>query len=248
MPEIITLLLVLFIGIVTGFFDSVIGAGGLISVPSLIFLGLPPQVAIATDRLGTLGQIFTALIKFWQAKKIVWKYVPILAAISLFGSLIGANILLNVNPRILESVVGILILILLPFIFLKRDIGIETIKTGKLRIIIGLMIYFFIMIFGGFFGQGTGPMIFYVLTFFLGFTLIEVLATGIIPWFILSVSSLVIFGFNGIINYKIGIILLIGMAIGGYAGAHVALKKGNQWIKRLFIIFVIISGIKLLFF
>ena len=110
------------------------------------------------------------------------------------------------------------------------------------------MIYFFIMIFGGFFGQGTGPMIFYVLTFFLGFTLIEVLATGIIPWFILSVSSLVIFGFNGIINYKIGIILLIGMAIGGYAGAHVALKKGNQWIKRLFIIFVIISGIKLLFF
>ena len=78
MPEIITLLLVLFIGIVTGFFDSVIGAGGLISVPSLIFLGLPPQVAIATDRLGTLGQIFTALIKFWQAKKIVWKYVPIL--------------------------------------------------------------------------------------------------------------------------------------------------------------------------
>ena len=68
MPEIITLLLVLLIGLVTGFFDSVVGAGGLISVPSLIFLGLPPQVAIATDRFGILGQTFAALVKFWKAK------------------------------------------------------------------------------------------------------------------------------------------------------------------------------------
>jgi len=59
------------------------------------------------------------------------------------------------------------------------------------------------MIFGGFFGQGTGPLIFYALTYFLGFTMIEVLATGIIPWFVLSISSLVIFGINGIIDYKI---------------------------------------------
>ncbi|MBS3168966.1 TSUP family transporter, partial [Candidatus Woesearchaeota archaeon] len=111
MPEIILLLLVSLIGLVTGFFDSIIGAGGLISVPSLVFLGLPPQIAIATDRLGTIGQTFTALIKFWKAKKIVWRYVPILAVISLAGSLIGANILLNVDQKILESVVGVLILI-----------------------------------------------------------------------------------------------------------------------------------------
>lgn len=246
MPEIITLLLVLFVGITAGFFDSVIGAGGLISIPSLIFLGLPPQIAIATDRFGTIGQTLTALFKFWKARKIVWKYVPILTIIALAGSLIGANILLNINPKILESVVGILILILLPLIFLKRDIGIKQVKTNKSKNIIGLAIYFFIMIFGGFFGQGTGPMIFYVLTFFLGFTMIEVLATGIIPWFVLSISSLVIFALNGIIDYEIGIVLLISMALGGYIGAHMALKKGDLWVKRLFVLFVIIFGMKLL--
>lgn len=248
MPEIITLLLVLLTGIVAGFFDSTLGAGGLISIPSLIFLGLPPQIAIATDRFGTIGQTLTSLVKFWKAKKIVWKFVPILAFISLFGSLIGANILLNVNPKVLESVVGILILILLPLIFLKRDIGVQRTKMSNTKTVIGLIIYFFIMIFGGFFGQGTGPMIFYALTFFLGFTMTEVLATGIIPWFVLSLSSLLIFALNGIIDYKTGIVLLAGMGIGGHIGAHVALKKGDLWVKRLFVLFVIIFGVKLLFF
>ncbi|MEK6921020.1 MAG: sulfite exporter TauE/SafE family protein [Nanoarchaeota archaeon] len=248
MPEIILLLLISLVGLATGFFDSVIGAGGLISVPSLIFLGLPPQIAIATDRFGTIGQTLTTFFKFWKAKKIVWKYVPILAVISLAGSLIGANILLNVDQKILESVVGILILILLPLIFLKKDLGVQQAKTSKSKTVFGLLIYFTIMVFAGFFGQGTGPMIFYALTFFLGLTMIEVLGTGIIPWFVLSVSSVIIFALNGIIDYKIGIVLFITMSIGSYIGAHVAIKKGDLWVKRLFVLFVIISGIKLLFF
>jgi hypothetical protein len=76
--------------------------------------------------------------------------------------------------------------------------------------------------------------------------MIEILATGIIPWFVLSISSLAIFAFSGIIDYRIGLVLLIGMAIGGYIGAHAALKKGDLWVKRLFVLFVIIFGVKLL--
>lgn len=64
MLDIVTILLVLFTGLAAGFFDSIIGAGGLISVPSLIFLGMPPKIAIATDRLGAIGGSVTSLIKF----------------------------------------------------------------------------------------------------------------------------------------------------------------------------------------
>ncbi|MBI4152111.1 sulfite exporter TauE/SafE family protein [Candidatus Woesearchaeota archaeon] len=248
MPEIFTLLVVLIIGLVTGFFDSVVGAGGLISVPSLIFLGLPPQVAIATDRFGILGQTLAALVKFWKAQKIVWKFVPILAVLSLIGSVIGANILLNIDQKILEIVVGVLILLLLPFIFWKRDLGITRNEMSKNKKIIGLVVYFLVMTFGAFFGQGTGPMIFFALTYFLGFTMLEVLATNIIPWLVLTLSSLVIFALNGIIDYKIGIVLLIGMTAGGYIGAHLAIKKGDLWVKRLFVFLVIGLGLKLLFF
>ena len=248
MVEIITLLLVFLTGIAAGFFDSTLGAGGLVSVPSLVFLGLPAQVAIATDRFGTVGQTVAAMFKFGKAKKIVWKYVPVFAIISLLGSFIGANILLNINQEILQKVVGFLMVILLAFIFIKPNIGIRQNKVSKSKIILGLMIYFLIMVLGGFFGQGTGPLVFYTLTYFLGFTMIEVLATGIIPWFVLSLSSLIVFALSGIIDYRNGIVLLVGMAIGGYLGAHIALKKGNVWLRRLFIAFVIIAAIKLLLF
>jgi len=242
------LLLVFITGVLTGFFDSVIGAGGLISVPALIFLGLPPQTAIATDRFGLLGQSPPALYKFWKAKKIVWKYVPAFSVISLIASLIGANILLTVDPGVLEPIIGITILILLPLVFLKRNIGLKKIRTTRTKNIIGLTLYFLIMVFGGFFGQGTGPMVFYSLAFFLGFTMLEVTGTGIIPWFILTISSLAIFALNGIIDYKIGIMLLIGMSIGSYIGAHFVIKKGEKWLKSLFVVFVLVLGLKLILF
>lgn len=174
--------------------------------------------------------------------------MPVLSVIALLGSLIGANILLNVDTGVLQIIIGILLLTLLPFIFLKRKIGVKHIKTSKFRIACGLLIYFLIMTFGGFFGQGTGPLTFYLLTFLLGFTMVEVLATGTISWLVLSTSSVIIFALNGIINYEIGIILLVGMSIGGYFGAHAAVKKDNTWIKYLFILFVIIFAVKLLFF
>lgn len=174
--------------------------------------------------------------------------MPALAVISLFGSLVGANILINTDPKILQKVIGVLLAVFLLLIVLKNNIGVQPSQTSKLKKVVGLFAYFLIMIFGGFFGAGSGPLIFYALTYFLGFTMIEVLATGVIPWFVLSLSSLAVFALNGIIDYKNGAVLLIGMAIGGWIGAQVALQKGDGWIKRLFILFVAIFSIKLLFF
>jgi len=221
MEEAALVLLISLIGLVTGFFDSIIGAGGLISVPSLVFLGFPAHIAIATDRFGSVGQAFIATLKFWKSKKIVWKYVPVLAVLSLIGSFIGAKILLDISPKVLGLVIGILMIILLPLIFLKKDLGIVRLKTGWTKKIIGAIIYFAIMIFAGFYGQGTGPMVFYTLTFFFGLT---------------------------IIDYKIGLILFATMSIGSYVGASTAIKKGDLWIKRLFVALVVAISVKLLFF
>src|SRR3989338_8721302 len=100
------------------------------------------------------------------------------------------------------------------------------------------------MVFGGFFGQGTGPFSTYVLIFLLGFTMLETGGTTIIPWFVLSLSSAIIFAFHGIIDYKLGIFLLVGMGIGSYLGAHIAIKKGDKWLKTIFAIFVVVSAAK----
>jgi len=155
---------------------------------------------------------------------------------------------LNINTEILHYIVGVLLLLLLPLIFIRKGIGVQRSKIKKQKIIIGLLLYFLVQIFTGFFGGGTGILIFYILMIFFGLTIIEANATNTIPWMVLSISSVIIFAYNGIIDYRIGIVLLMGMAAGGYIGAHVGIKKGNLWVKRLFVLLVVVSGIKLLFF
>jgi uncharacterized membrane protein YfcA len=248
MPEIFTLFSVFLIGILASFFGTIVGGGTLLSIPFLIMVGLPPQVAIATERFGGIGQTIAAFSKFLKSKKIVWKYVFGLTVISVAGSVIGSNILINIDPILLRNIVGLTILVLLPLLFLKKDLGIEHTMVSKRKIITGSIIYFFVQIFAAFYGGGTGILIAYTLMICFGLTVLESTATKIIPWFFLSISSLIIFANKGIINYKMGVVMMMGMAIGAYFGAHVALKKGNLWVKRLFIFFVIISVVKLFFF
>ena len=248
MPEVVTLTSVFLIGLFASIFGTLVGGGTLLSIPFLMMVGLPPQVAIATERFGGLGQTTASFLKFYKSNKIVWKYVHLLTIFSLAGSLIGANILVNTDPKILHNIVGITLLVLLPLIFLKRDLGIQRDEVGRNKRIVGLSIYFLVQTFAAFFGGGTGTLIAYALMFFFGLTIIEATATKIIPWFFLSTSSLIIFALKGIVDYKIGVVLLIGMSIGGYIGAHIALEKGDAWVKRLFFFFVLISVVKLLLF
>ena len=243
-----TFISVFIVGILASTFGTIVGGGTLLSIPFLMIVGLPPQVAIATERFGGIGQTITAFLKFFHSKKIAWEYIPILTLVSLAGSLIGANILVSIDPAILHNIVGITILVLLPLVFLKKSLGIERSQVSRNKIIIGSIVYFLVQIFAAFFGGGTGTLIAYALMYFFGLTIIEATATKTIPWFFLSISSLFIFAWKGIIDYQIGAILLIGMAIGGHLGAHIALKQGNVWVKRLFFFFVLISVVKLLFF
>jgi hypothetical protein len=248
MQEILKIFVVLLIGGITGFIDSTVGSGGSVSIPSLIFIGLPPQVAIATDRLGSVGQTAAALLKFWKSGKIRWRYIPVFIIISLVGTAIGASILLSIDPKILQKLIGIILLILLPIPFLKNKLGLKRQETHVIKKIVGFIIYFFLNIFNGFLGVGAGGINYFNSIIFFGFTFIESNATQIIPWFLLSVFSLATYARGGIVDYKTGTILLIGMIIGGYIGAHIALKKGELWVKRLFLLVVIVACVRLLFF
>ena len=248
MTNLFTFIGIFLIGIAASVIGTLVGGGSLLSITFLIFLGLPPQIAIATDRFGSLGQAITAFFKFLKAKRIVWKYVLLFALLSFAGSLIGANILLKIDTSILKNIVGILILLLLPVVFLKRDIGVERGTISRSKMIVGAVLYLLVQILTGFLGGGTGTLIFYILMIFFGLTIIESSATQLIPVFILNISSVAIFALHSIVDYRIGVVLLAGMATGGYLGAHLALKKGDVWVKRVFFLLLVFMGIKLLFF
>ena len=104
---------------------------------------------------------------------------------------------------------------------------------------------FLVQILAGFFGGGTGVLIFYILMSFFGVTIIQVAATQVLPFMVLTVSSMALFAASGIIDYRMGIVLMAGTAVGGYLGAHIAIQSGDIWVRRLFAVVVLVSATRL---
>jgi len=238
------------IGILVGFAVGLTnGGGGLISIPLLILLGLPPQIAVATDRFGSLGYAASSTYKFLKSRKIVFSYILPLAIISSIGGLIGAKILIDIDKALLVKIIGIAIALLLPLVFLKKDAGIEKKKTGSKKMLFaGFLLYFLIAVYDGFLGAGAGFLIAYLFIFVFGLTYIEANATEKIPFLFNAIVSISVFVGHHIINYPFGIAMMAGTLIGGYIGANTAVKRGDKFVRIAFIIIVVVSEIKFIFF
>ncbi len=248
--ELITLNSVLIIGLIAGFLGGFTSGGGnLISIPFLIFLGLPVQTAIATDRFGSFGYVVSTIYKFSQAKKIVYKYVVPLSILSIIGGLIGTSLVINIDKNMLTKIIGAIILILLPLVVWKKDLGV---KSGQVRsrsiLILGFFLYFLSAIYDGFLGAAGGILVAYLFVFIFGLTYTQANATEKIPYAFNAILAIIVFAISGLINYKLGVALLGGELIGAYIGAQQAIKRGDEVVRFIMIVIVILSSIKLIFF
>lgn len=199
--EIGNLIIILLVGVFASFIGAMVGSGGLISIPFLIFWGLPPHVAIATHKLGAVGLKLGAVAKFRKTNFIQRKYILPFTLISIIAALIGAQILLMIDKDLLSDIVIVLLLILLPMVFLNKNFGVSNRTTSFTARIIGYITYFLAQVFGAFFGGGVATIVIYLLITFFGFTIIETSATAMIPSLILNLVALVIFVLNGIVNF-----------------------------------------------
>jgi uncharacterized protein len=246
MIETSALPLVFLVGLAAAVIGATVGGGSLLTTPVLIFLGLPPHVVIATDRFSGLGAGLAALRRYSSAGKIEWRHVPVLAALSLVGAVVGASALTRASPELLKNLLAVLLLSLLPLVLLSRRLGIEPRTVSRRRRRAGLVCYFAIQLLAGFFSAGTSSLIFYVLMSCFGLTIIQASATQVVPFLVLSVSSSLVFAVNGLIDYRVGLVLMAGTAVGGHLGASIAVRSGEIWIRRAFALAVCLAAARLL--
>ena len=219
------------------------GGGGLISAPFFILIGLPPQIAVATTKFGSLGLTLGAIAKFRKTEYVRKDYVIYLSILSIVAAIIGSNLLLITNNAFIEKLVGVTMLIALLFIFIK-DAGLVSSKPKNVQEVIGYVLYFIVLVFQAAFGAGVGMLLTVVMINLLGFTALESNATRRIPGFLLASISLLVYMFSGAVYYSYGLVMLAGMLIGGYIGTHIAIKKGNKFVKIVYAIIVAVIGIK----
>lgn len=246
--EILSLFILFIISIFTGIYGTLIGGGALLMIPLLIFFGLSPQAAIGTSKFRSIGSTAVGTYNFAKHRLIDYK-VGLMMAISLvIGTAIGSSIVINLNENLVKKLIAIFTLGVLIVILVRKNIGM---KEKKIKItlkswILASILIFFIGIYAGFFGGGYGTIMSYILLFIFGQTFLKSAGTRKIPGIVSDIVAFAIFFINGFFHLIYGIIILIGSSIGAFIGSHYALKIGNEWIRRGFILVVFIMAIKLL--
>jgi len=245
----LSLLIVFFASMIGGSFGTLVGGGSLITIPTLILLGVPPHTAIGTDRLGMAGIGAAGWYQFHKKRLIDYKVGFILAVPTMVGSILGANIVLQINEAMLKQAIAVItILVLFFMIVVNPRVGIE--KTEHVVInrdyLIGAASGFFIGMYGGFCGVGAATFLSYILILLFRQTFLECAATVKIAALLMTSMAASIFAINGAIHYSFAITMFIGASIGSYIVAHYSEAIGNVWIKRLFSFVVLIMAIKLL--
>lgn len=241
-------IIIFIVGLAAGFLGATVGGGGMVAVPALLILGFSPQSAVAINKVGDIGAFISAAGKYWKSDKIDWKMAILLAIITIISSVIGAQIMIRLNTDFLAMLIGIMILIFLPFFFFSKKIGLKPTNTSKARKAIGIIIYALLGIEGAIVGAGGATVILLVMMYFFGYEIIRGYATNTPAELINAIVPAIIYAFHGFIEPWPAIIIFLGMLIGGFVGAHTALKKGNVWVKNLFAVVTLLSVIKILLF
>ncbi|MEK7594114.1 MAG: sulfite exporter TauE/SafE family protein [Patescibacteria group bacterium] len=235
------------LGLTSATVGAIAAGGGLISIPGMIFLGLTPVSAIATTRLNIMSGGILAINQYRKAGVLVWKYIVPFLLISLVAGIVGPSLLLAIDPNIVKRLVGITLLIMLPALWYKKDAGTIKAVRSQRRKLVGFLVVLAVMFYATMFGGGAGIFLIYTFVYFFGMTVIEANSTGLILMMVATAAALITYISGGAVNWSLGIPAMMGAFIGGYVGAHLALKKGAVWVKAVLTLVIIISGVKLTF-
>ncbi|MBD1262027.1 sulfite exporter TauE/SafE family protein [Maribacter polysiphoniae] len=237
-------------GFVVGFINTVAGGGSLIALPVLIFLGLPPSVANGTNRVAIVIQTALATAGFKSKQVSTFPFNLYLGISGLLGAIIGAYIAVDIHGETFNKILAIVMMLVVFIIVFKPKIRLETLHeriTGK-YLWIGIISFFFFGIYGGFINAGLGFIMILFLHFVNRMTLVRANATKVAVVFLYTLSALLVFALNDKVNWKIGLILAIGNGSGAWLASRVSVDKGDGFIKSFLVIMVSIMAIKLWFF
>lgn len=243
--ELILLILVFFL---TSFVGVVTGSNSLITVPAMFQLGVDPRVAIATNMFGLTFMNIGASLPFIKQGTIVYKRLLPLILITLAASSVGALLVGIINTPLIPVIVSIAMVAVVIFILFERNL--RPVREGNVANqakYITFALAFFLGIYGGLYSGGYVTILTTVLVAFFGLSFTEAIAgTKFINIFSSGIAT-VIFAWQGLIDYRLGIILAVTMFVAAFLGAQFVTKMNEKWLRRIFLATVLLLAIKTFF-
>ncbi|WP_413284141.1 sulfite exporter TauE/SafE family protein [Vibrio sp. MA40-2] len=248
MLEPATLVILALVAFAAGFIDAVAGGGGMLTVPALLSIGLPPHIALGTNKLAATFATSTSAITYYRKRL----FSPELWIHAFFATLIGASIGTLVvdllSTEWLEKVLPLIILATAIYTILHKtpDSNGHTLpkpskKLNKIQWIQGFTLGFY----DGVAGPGTGA--FWTVSSMAIYRINILLSSGLAKAmnFTSNITSLITFAILGHINWVLGLTMGVCLMAGAFVGAHSAIRFGAKFIRPVFVTVVSILAVKL---
>lgn len=245
----IVLVVVFFLTSVVG---VVTGSNSLIAVPAMFHFGVDPKVAVATNMFGLIFMAVGGTIPFVRQRKIDYVKVSPLIVLTLISSAIGALLVGIISSQGIKLIVSIAMIAVALFTLLRPIAGVSASEIERpcarpYARPLTFALVFLLGIYGGLFSGGYVTILTAVCVGIYGMNYGEAVASTKLINVFSSAIATAIFMWQGLVDYKLGLILGVTMFVGGYVGAHYATKLNDAWLRRIFLTTVFLLAIKTLY-
>ncbi|WP_110581462.1 TSUP family transporter [Helicobacter cinaedi] len=231
---------------VAGFVDSIAGGGGMITIPALLFAGIPPLQALGTNKFQSCFGSFGASLHFYKRGHIDLKGSVGFVCVVFLSSILGSVCVELFESDFLRKCIPFL-LIIFAFYFLfspkiTQDSGKAILGSAGLGFVLGIIGFY-----DGFFGPGTGSFFMLSLITLGGFSLLQALANAKLFNFATNLASMLVFAFGGHILWIVGLCMALGQFAGASLGSRIAIGYGVKIIKPLVVCVSLAACVNLLY-
>ncbi|NRD74600.1 TSUP family transporter [Shewanella sp. VB17] len=241
------LIMILFaVAVLAGFIDAMAGGGGLLTIPALMWAGLPPTAALATNKLQACGGSFFASVYFIRKGMVKLADMKLAIICAFLGAALGTIAVQLVDTAFLEVLLPFLMLAIGGYFLFSKKISEDDKHQVLAPTLFALTAALGVGLYDGFFGPGTGSFFALAFVSLAGFGLAKATAHAKILNFSTNIASLIFFAIGGKVFWVLGSIMLVGQAIGATLGSRLVFTKGTKIIKPLVVTMSVMMSVKLL--
>ncbi len=246
----INYILLIFVGVLVGFINTLAGGGSSVLYPILIFMGMPIHMAIGTSRVGFVSQGIFSLAGFKSKGIFLFPFNLYVALSAMVGGLIGAWISLQTSAQNLTKILAVIMILIAVIMIVQskiKRINLPERITGK-WLWISFIVYFFIGMYGGFIQAGMGFMIILAGTLINRFNLAQANSIKALIVLILTIPTLYMFAVKGHVHWQAGFAIAIGTAVGSWLTSRWSVKVNDKYVRYIITVIIVSLAVKLWFY